>query len=414
MNDAEDGGEAAGTDRERERRAAGRGLDWFNLFVGNVQTGFGPFISVYLTTEGWTQTTIGIALSIGTVTAMASQIPAGALVDWIPSKAKVAIFSIVAFTVSALLLTVAPIPLFVFLAQILHAFSSCTLGPAIAALSLKVAGAHAFGVRLGRNARWASIGNASGAALMGICGYLISERSVFLMTAALTLPALLALVPISRFDREATPAATVRRDEPKLPAAQVLADRRLLAFALCAGLFTFANAALLPLASVAITKRAGDGASLVIAAAIVLPQLIVAVVSPQFGRLAESRGRRLVLLCGFSVVPLRACLLATTGEPLLVLPIQLLDGIAAACVGVMVPLVISDIAGRSGHFSLCLGAVGLAIGIGATLSTTVAGWLADQAGEPVAFLALAAVGIAAVLLVQFAMPETRPPDAGDG
>ncbi|MEA3149320.1 MAG: hypothetical protein QOD56_259, partial [Gammaproteobacteria bacterium] len=61
--------------------AAGRGLDWFNLFVANIQTGFGPFIAVYLSSQSWTQTSIGLALSIGTVSSMASQVPAGALVD---------------------------------------------------------------------------------------------------------------------------------------------------------------------------------------------------------------------------------------------------------------------------------------------------------------------------------------------
>jgi hypothetical protein len=30
------------------------GLDWLNFFVANFQTGFGPFISVYLTGAGWT------------------------------------------------------------------------------------------------------------------------------------------------------------------------------------------------------------------------------------------------------------------------------------------------------------------------------------------------------------------------
>jgi MFS family permease len=87
---------------------AGRGLDGLNLFVANIQTGFGPFIAVYLTTQGWTQTAIGTALSLGTITAMASQIPAGALVDAIRNKAAVAFFSIVAFSGSALLLAIRP------------------------------------------------------------------------------------------------------------------------------------------------------------------------------------------------------------------------------------------------------------------------------------------------------------------
>ena len=301
---------------DRATRAAGRGLDWLNLFVANVQTGFGPFISVYLTTAGWTQTGIGLALSVGTVAAMASQVPAGALVDAIRRKSRVAVFSILSFTASALFLTIAPIPLFVYLAQVLHAFSSCTLGPSIVAMTRAVAGPAALGPRLGRNVRFAAIGNGIGAALMGACGYYVSERSVFFLTALLTLPALLAIVPLARFDDltiEVREARRAREDRRK-SIAQVLSDRHLLMFAAVVALFTFANAAMLPLASAVITKQAADEASLLIAAGIVLPQAIVALLSPMIGKLAEARGRRLVLMLGFSVVPVRGLLFAVVGD----------------------------------------------------------------------------------------------------
>jgi MFS family permease len=131
---------AAATTDSARACAAGRGLDWLSLFVANIQTGFGPFISVYLTTQGWTQTAIGFALSLGTITALVSQVPAGALVDSTRSKNRIAAFSILIFTASALLFAIWPVPLFVYLAEVLHAVSSCTLGPAIAAMSLAVAG----------------------------------------------------------------------------------------------------------------------------------------------------------------------------------------------------------------------------------------------------------------------------------
>ena len=353
-----DGGVPQAIDTDSARRAAGRGLDWLNLFVANVQTGFGPFLAVYLTTAGWTQTSIGLALSLGTITAMASQVPAGALVDAIRSKSRVAIFSILAFTASALMFAVAPIPLFVYLGQVLHAFSSCTLGPAIVALSLAIAGQSALALRIGRNARFGAIGNAMGAALMGACGYYISERSVFLMTAALTLPAIVAIVPIARFADQPFPQVE-RRSSQRLPGKErigrVLGDRRLLIFAGFVMLITLANAALLPLAGSTITKRAADQANLVIAASIVLPQLIMALISPTVGRIAEARGRRPILLLGSALFPLRGLLLAITTDPSLVVLFQLLDGIAAACMGVMLPLVVADIAGRSGHLNLALG-----------------------------------------------------------
>lgn len=393
--------------------SAAHGLDGLNFIVANIQTGFGPFIAVYLTTQGWTQTAIGVALSLGTVTAMASQVPAGALVDAIRRKSRVVAFSILSFTASALLFTVEPVPLFVYLAEVLHGFASCTLGPAIAAISLAVAGRAAIGVRLGRNSRYASIGNGVAAALMGACGYYVSPRAVFFLTAAMTLPALLTLVPLSRVD----PPLHRRSDDTDKQhksIRHVLADRRLLAFAACTALFTLANAAMMPLASTVLTKQAGGSASLLIAACIVLPQLLMALLSPSIGRLADSRGRRLVLLLGFATLPIRGFLFAALSDPVLIVLVQALDGIAAASFGVMVPLVISDIAGRSGHFNLSLGFVGVTIGLGATFSTTLAGVLADRFGDPAAFVGLALVGLAGTLLVWAKMPETRPlPDEQD-
>ena len=404
----------------RQRRSAGRGLDALNLVVANVQTGFGPFVAVFLTAQGWTQTSIGIALSIGTVTAMASQVPAGALVDVIRRKSLVALVSVAAFAASALMFALSPTPLSVYLAEILHGFSSCTLGPAIAALSLTIAGTSAMGARLGRNARFASIGNGVGAALMGACGYYLPEQFVFFLTAALTIPAIAAVVPLYRFETAgatmpAAPPATKADCEPRarqipqrLPIRRLLADRRLILFALCAALFTLGNAALLPLVSSTVTKRATDEANLLIAACIILPQLLVALLSPSVGRVADRRGRRFVILTAFAALGLRAVLFAFISAPEAVVAVQALDGIAGACFGVMVPLVTSDIAGRSGHFNLCLGVVGFAIGIGATISTSLAGWTADHFGETAAFLAMALVAAIGAAVAATVLPETRP------
>jgi MFS family permease len=384
-----------------------RALDWFNLFVANIQTGFGPFIAVYLVSQSWTQTSVGVALSIGTVAAMASQVPAGALVDVIPNKTRVAAFSVLAFTACALMFAIYPVPLFVYLAEILHGLSSCTLGPATAAMSLVIAGRFGMALRLGRNARYAAIGNGLGAALMGACGQYISERAVFWLTAAFTLPALAALIPLRKM--------AVARIEPKKKTeprqrgqlVKVLANRGILIFGCCAMLFTFANAPILILMSGSLTTKVGNP-SLLIAACIVLPQIIVAVASPAVGRFAEAYGRKIVLAVGFAALPVRALIFAFSSNQWLVVAVQALDGIGGACFGVLMPLVVSDVAGRTRHFNLSLGVVGFAVGIGGTLGTPAAGWLADHYGTRMAFFALTVVGLAATLVAACVMPETRP------
>jgi predicted MFS family arabinose efflux permease len=234
------------------------------------------------------------------IAAMASQIPAGALVDAISKKAIVALFSILAFSASALLLAIQPTALWVYMAELLHGFSSCTLGPAIAAMSLIVAGPAMLGLRLGRNARFASIGNGIGAALMGACGYYVSERAVFFLTAAVTLPALASLVPLARLRDPILPKSNSGGPPARAPISGLLKNRALVIFSLCVALFTLGNSAMLPLAGNILTRDAGNFASLLIAGCIIVPQLVVAAISPTVGEFAQQHGRRRSLLWVFA------------------------------------------------------------------------------------------------------------------
>jgi len=387
------------------------GLDWLNFFVANFQTGFGPFISVYLTSVGWTQGAIGAALSTGIIASMASQVPAGALVDAMRSKRMAAAAAIAAIGVSALAIALWPNFSAITAAEGLHSFASAVPGPAIAAITLVLVDPRAFGERLGRNARYAAIGNAVAAGLMGACAYYLGDRAVFLFAAALAIPALAALETLREADlaplrpcRSASPPVQAR---PQDRSWRFLTDRRLIAFAVCAALFHLANAAMLPIAAGAVTKRAGSEAGLVIAACIVGPQLITALLSPWAGRAAQAWGRRPVLLLGFSALPIRAVLLTWIADPYLIIAIQLFDELGAAVFGVLFPLIVADVTRETGHYTTSLGLVGLAIGGGATLSTTLAGLVADHLGVGTAFLSLAAVGLCATVLVWTIMPETR-------
>ncbi|SIT66224.1 MULTISPECIES: MFS transporter [Mycetohabitans] len=395
-----------------------RALDGLNFFLANVQTGFGPFIASYLATHKWTQGEIGIALSVGTITAMVSQVPAGALIDATQNKRAAAMAAIVAIAICALLLAGSPTTIPVLAAEVFHGFASCMLTPALAALSLALVGRHALGDRLGRNARFASIGSAVAAGLMGLCGEYVSVRSVFWLTAALTLPAIIALYMIDPLHLGPARAA---RELPQRPVpappresiGELLRDRRMLTFAACIVLFHLSNAAMLNLAAGEVTAHMGDNVQLVIAACIIVPQFIVAWLSPWVGRSAQRWGRRPILLLGFAALPVRALLFAGVTTPSLLVPVQIFDGLSAAVFGVMLPLIAADVAGDKGRYNLCIGVFGLAAGIGATLSTALAGLVADHFGNGVSFIGLAAAGALAVLIVWLAMPETREADVTD-
>jgi MFS family permease len=376
-----------------------------------VQTGFGPFVSVFLTTQKWTQIDIGLVLSAAGFVSLIGQMPGGALVDAARSERRVGGIAIAAICFSALGFAVLPVFPMVLAAAILHSLASCVLGPAIAAISLGLVGHAAIGERLGRNARFASIGNGLAAAAMGACGYLISARAVFVVTVILLVPALLALRRIAptEIDPERAHGATPRRrvDKPPVKPGDLMHNRPLLIFAGCLLLFHLANAAMLPLMGSVVTMRSARWATVLIAACIVVPQLIVAALSPWVGRRAQIWGRRPLLLIGFAALPIRGILFASVTNPELLVIVQLLDGVTAAVFSVMVPLVIADITRGTGRFNLGQGIVGTFVGIGATLSATLAGYISDRLGSPAAFAGLAAIAFVGLIAAWFLMPETR-------
>jgi MFS family permease len=388
------------------RPGGNRALDLVNFFVADVQTGFGPFVAVYLTSQKWTQIEIGFALTLGTMTSLISQLPAGALVDSMRNKRSAASGALIGIIAAALLLAVAPAQLPVLLAQMLHGFSSCVMTPAIAAISLRLAGHAALGERLGRNARYSSIGNGLAAGVMGLVGAYLSSQFVFLLTAALCVPALVALWSIGPGPHARAQTTSTMMDLSGLK--RLLVDRRLLISAVCVALFHLSNAAMLPLAGAAVTMRAGHFANLIIAACIVVPQMVVALLSPWVGRAAEKIGRKRLMMLGWGALPLRGLLLAVLPGSWPLVVGQAVSGVSAAVFGVLLPLLAADLTIGTAHFNLCMGILGLALYLGAAVSTTMSGGIADAAGMEVAFLVLAGVGMVGFITVWLVMPETRP------
>jgi MFS family permease len=174
-------------------RQSRQGLDWMNFFLADVQTAFGAFVAFYLADLGWSKDQVGLAITVGTLAGVISQIPGGAIVDSVRWKRGLAAVGVGMLCVSALIFALMPSFALVFFAEILHGLTAGIVTPAIAAISLGLVGRRAMSVRTGRNYRFNAAGNALTAGLMGFAGQYFTKSAIFFGAAALCIPALIAL-----------------------------------------------------------------------------------------------------------------------------------------------------------------------------------------------------------------------------
>jgi MFS family permease len=389
------------------------GLDGINFFLAGMQAGFGPFVAVLLADEKWTQQNIGFVLSVSGLAGLLSQLPGGELLDFSRSKRFIVALGAVVVAVSALLMALWPILPVVFAASVLQGLTGGVLGPAVAAISLGLVGHTALAERLGRNQRFASIGALVATGLMGVISYFLSYRAIFFVSAALVLPLLLAIARVRpadiHFGRSCgQPDHHASTRPSRAERLSLSKNRNLLIFAGCLFLFQFGNASMLPLAGERLAYHNGTRASFIISALIILPQIVVALSAPWAGQLAQSWGRRPLLLIGFSALAVRAFFFAVTANPPLLICIQLLDGVSGTALGVLTALIVADLTNGSGRFNLAQGFVGTFSGIGASLSTTFFGLIVGNFGSAIGFLSIAAVALTTVFLAWLLLPETKP------
>jgi MFS family permease len=389
-----------------------RALDVVNFLLAGALSGFGPYVAVFLAEQNWSPQNIGFVLSAAGFAGLLSQLPGGAFLDAIRSKRIVVASGATMVAAAAVIIAFwSSFPL-VLGALVLQAITGGFLGLAITAISLGLVGHAALGERLGRNQRFASTGGVVAAGLMGLIGYLLSYRAIFLTAAALVLPLLFALSRIQPSDIHFGRACGVPEHRgPSAPARaphrNLWQSRSLLTFAACVFLFQTANASMLPLAGEALVYNRAPFSSLIVSALIVVPQVIVALMAPWAGRRARL-GRRPLLLVGFAALPMRALLFAWTTDPIILVAAQVLDGVSGAMLGVLTALIVADLTKGTGRFNLAQGFVGTISGVGASVSTTLSSLVAESLGRAAGFLGIAAVALAAVLLVWLQMPETIP------
>jgi predicted MFS family arabinose efflux permease len=373
------------------------GLDWLNFFIADVQTAFGPFVAVYLASSGWTSGDIGLVIAIGGIAAVASQAPGGALIDWIPAKRVMILAALGLIAAGALIFALWPSFWPIVTAELLHGATGGMVKPALAALGLGLVGQRALARRLGRNQGFKSLGNAATAGLMGVLAQFGSNAAPFLLAAALCLPAAGALMTIRSKDIDYAEArSSADRENPRKGhrLRDAARNRSLQIFILVLTLFQIANSPLAPLATGRLAYEKAPALDVITAGVVVLPELIAASISVWIAARADDWGRKPLMVLGLAAVTIRSVMLAVTSSPWALLAFQLLDGMSAAVIGVMLPLVIADLTRGTGR--------------GSALAIAVTGYAIERVGYTLGFLSLSAMGLLGIVVLLLLFPEPKP------
>lgn len=390
-------------------------LDWLNFFLADVRGGLGAYVNVFLLTKAqWSQAAIGAVLSTSGLIGIMAHPAVGAFID--RTRAKRALIISGAFVLSGCGLAIVWMPVLpvVLVADIIMAVLGGVFAPTVAAITLGLYGQEALPTRLGRNAAFDRAGNVFIAVFIGIVGVAYSQKAPFYLPP---LFAVLTTIAVLSIPARAIDHAKARGLDASYHAGSptgwrvLLRYRALLVFAAAAALFHFANAPMLPLVVQKLALANPGWETGLTSAAIIVAQFATILMALLVTR-ANDFGRKPLLLLAFAAVPLRGGLCIWSDDPTWLLAVQVLDGVGGGLFEALLPLVLADIMGGTGHYSLARGLVGTVQGIGGSSSQSVAGYIVAAAGYNAAFLTLAMVATVGLLLIVIAMPETTPSPKG--
>jgi len=400
----------------KSRQRANRALDAANFFLADVRDGLGPYLAVYLLTEQkWDEASIGAVMSIAGFAGIVAQTPAGALVDTTRRKRLVMACAALIVTCASLILPLCPSFWPVAVSQGIAHAAGAIFPPAIAAVSLGVVGHRAFNARVGRNESFNHAGNAAAATIAGGAAYFFGPQVVFHVLAFMTIASLISVLslPEDAIDHDLARGlhehgrdSDGAREQPS-GLSILLTCRPLLIFAVCVTLFHLSNAAMLPLVGQKLALQDRNLGTSLMSACIVAAQIVMVPMALLVGARADRWGHKRFFLAALLILPLRGALYTLSDNEAWLVGVQLLDGVGAGILGAIFPAIVADLMRNTGRFNVAQGAIITAQGIGAALSTTLAGLVVAKAGYSAAFLTLGAVAAVGFAVCWLAFPETR-------
>jgi predicted MFS family arabinose efflux permease len=393
-------------------------LDAVNFFLADVRGGLGAFVSVFLLTEAqWTAAQIGAVLTVSGLIGIMFHTPIGALIDATRAKRGLLVVAVALLALCAIAIERAPTGPVVFLADIIMAVLGGVFAPTVAALTLGLVAERDLAARLARNAVFDRIGNMFIAALVGVVGWWLSQRVTFYLVPLFALLSAWAVlsIPASAIDHE---RARAFAPNPRVVRAEswwrlLFHHKPLLVLAATVAMFHFANASMLPLVGQKLALAHPGFETALVSVCILVAQLVTIPVAIVVGIKADVWSHKVLLIAACLALALRGLSFAYFDSVPLLVAAQVLDGISGGILDVLIPLMLVDIVGGTGRYSMSRGLVGTVQGVGGSLSNVAAGAMVVWAGYAAAFAALVLVAATAALLVFVTLNRRNQTGAGD-
>ena len=383
-----------------------------SFFIADVRDGLGPFLGIFLTQRHWQPDDIGLLMTAGGVAGLLATLPAGFITDASKNKRLILALLCVLITGTTLLLWLSQANAVVAFSQIVSGICAAFVGPLITGITLGLTGQQGFSAQMGNNEAFNHGGNFITALIAGGIAWYWGIGGIFILMTCTMLLTLIALTGIRNSDIDDNAARGLESGaSAQVPDFSVLAKNKpLLITGLTLLLFHLANAALLPMLSMRVAAAPGAvNPGLYAAATVIISQMVMIPVAIwTAGRIDRVGYWRLIMLA-LLIMPVRAALAASSAAPLMMVPVQILDGCAAGVLGVVVPSFIVVLLRGNGHVNAGQSVVMLMQGVGAAMSPALTGMIAGHYSFATAFSVLSVIALTALLIWWRYAPLLSPP-----
>jgi MFS family permease len=390
------------------------GLNAANFFLAEITGVVMPFLGAYLKSQDWSETALGIAISLAGLGVFLMQTPAGMIVDRVRQRRTMLAGASILLGVFYGLLPLVPaqpgwVDPLLFIAGTAQAYFLPLLG----ALALGLVGHEALNRTMGHNQGWNHAGNLAAALLaMGLVS-LFGVNAVFFAVPIVSFLAAGSVFVIREKEIDEDRASGAAAEGGKGAGLhELLKDWRVWVLLASTALFHLANAPVMPFLGAYIKSL--DGTDVQVAAVVLVAQAVMIPVALAAGFLCDRWGRNWVFGIGLVALPIRIFLYTLTQDPWMLVALQALDGIGAGIYGVVIVAICADLTKGKGGFNALSGMMATALSIGGVIGPLGAGSLADRFGYNGFFYVFTGIAVVAAVVFLTLMPETGGEKNGGG